>query len=182
MSECTTALQIRSAALCDASAIALLHNCSWSSAYKGLVPDEVLGSRKIDASICNWQSTISRHPENVALAENGDDGLLGFCCSGPVVDTVRNANFDFEIYGLHVNPSCYRQGVGTALLAHSFKRMKKLGLASAIVWTLQENLRSRQFYEKNGGKLIKSGIWNIGGYSLNELAYGWCDTVFLADD
>ena len=44
---------------------------------------------------------------------------------------------------------------------------------SAIVWTLQELQLSRRFYEREGGKVVNSGVWSIGGLALPEVAYGW---------
>ena len=169
----TLQLLIRTAMEDDITAIASLHICSWQAAYKGIVPNELLDSRDIDASIRSWRSTLSSYPENLVVAQSGNGMLVGFCCSGPVVDSVRNGNFEFEIYGLHVDPSHYRQGIGSALLANSFSRMNGLGLAKAIVWTLEDLVRSRHFYEKNGGKLVNTGVWNVAGYNLNEVAYGW---------
>ena len=169
----TSTLQIRSATENDLVDIAALHVSSWQTAYKGVVPDELLASRDIKSSLENWRSTFSSYPENISVALSYGEQLVGFCCSGPVVDTDRNSPFNFEIYGLHVDPSYYRQGIGTALMTNSFDRMKCLGLSDAIVWTLEDLIQSRFFYEKNGGKLVKTGAWKVGGYTLKEVAYGW---------
>ncbi len=164
---------IRTANDDDLHAIAKLHVLSWQTAYKGVVPDELLASRDEERSLSGWRSTMRSYPENLSVALSNDGVLIGFCCSGPAVDMERNGSFDFEIYGLHVNPSLHRRGIGTALLTNSFDRMVSLCLHGAIVWTFESLVQSRRFYEKHGGKEIRTAICDISGYKLNEVAYGW---------
>lgn len=46
-------------------------------------------------------------------------------------------------------------------------------MRSMIVWTLEDLRLSRRFYEREGGKVVKHGHWQVGGVALPELAYGW---------
>lgn len=39
---------------------------------------------------------------------------------------------------------------------------------------------SRKFYEREGGKLVKSGIWSIGEIARPEIAYGWTNLRHIA--
>ena len=164
---------IRTATATDLPAIARLHVLSWQTAYSGVVPHKILASRTVDGSLSGWRSTLKSYPDNLAVALDGDRELIGFCCSGPVVDTKRSGPFDFEIYGLHLNPLFHRQGIGTALIAHSFNRMRNLGLCRAIVWTFEGHINSRRFYEKHGGTVVNNAVWEVGGHKISEVAYGW---------
>jgi ribosomal protein S18 acetylase RimI-like enzyme len=168
-----SAVVLRTATDGDIEAISALHILSWRSAYRGIVPEGLLASRSLDGSISGWRSTLNSYPDNLTVAQNDTGMIVGFSCAGPVVDTVRNAPFDFEVYGLHVHPTCHRQGVGTALLLRAFDRMLRVGLDSAIIWTLEKLTQSRRFYEKHGGEVTKTGVWQVGGYPLDEVAYGW---------
>src|SRR5262245_7499874 len=164
---------IRTATSDDLRAIALLHSLSWQTAYKGVVPDEMLTPRNIDQSVSSWRSTLESHPGNLTVAKDSDGKLVGFCCAGKVVDTKRSGPYEFEIYGLHVSPQFHRTGVGTALITSAFARMGALGFRRAIVWTLEGLGQSRRFYEKNGGAVVKTAVWEVGPHKINELAYGW---------
>jgi hypothetical protein len=44
---------------------------------------------------------------------------------------------------------------------------------SAIVWTLRDLQLSRRFYEREGGTLVKTGVWALDGHAFPEVAYGW---------
>jgi ribosomal protein S18 acetylase RimI-like enzyme len=166
---------IRAATEADLQAVARIHIASWQDAYKGVVPDALLARRSVEGSLSGWKSTFARYPANITVAASHVGGTIeGFCCAGPVVDAVRNSPFEFEIYGLHVSPDARQQGIGRALLRDAFARARdRERMNSAIVWTLSDLLLSRKFYEREGGKMVKSGVWTIGEVALAEVAYGW---------
>ena len=171
-------LRIRVATETEIPAIAALHLLSWKTAYRGVVPDDLLDydptdSRTIEGSMAGWRSTLTANPENLTVAQYDDDGIVGFCCAGAVDDATRNAPFDFQVYGLHVDPAHYRRGIGSALFRNALVRMGCLGLNRPIVWTLEDLSQSRRFYEKLGGKVVREGMWDLRGHKLREVAYGW---------
>lgn len=55
-------------------------------------------------------------------------------------------------------------------------------MMSAIVWTLNALTLSRKFYEREGGELVKTGVWHIDGAALPEVAYGWRQLRYLGRD
>ena len=156
---------LRVATEADLPAVAQIHIASWQDAYKGVIPD---------ASLSGWRSTFAKYPANITVAASQVGVIRGFCCAGPVVDAVRSSSFAFEIYALHVSPDSRQQGIGAALLRDAFARARdRERMNSAIVWTLRDLLLSRRFYEREGGKVVKSGVWTIGEFTLPEVAYGW---------
>jgi GNAT superfamily N-acetyltransferase len=172
---------IRRAAQADLPAIAGIHLASWLDAYRGVVPEAVLLGRSIEGCLAGWRETFASYPENLTVARAPDGRIHGFCCAGPAVDTARDAPFAFEIYGLHVAPSSRRQGIGASLLRQALARAaSREGLNSAIVWTLRDLELSRKFYEREGGRPVRSGVWSIDGIPLAEIAYGWTDLRRLA--
>jgi GNAT superfamily N-acetyltransferase len=167
---------IRRAAEADLPAIAAIHLASWQDAYKGVVPEAVLHGRSIVDCLAGWQATFAAHPANVTVAASDDGRVHGFCCAGAVIDADRNAPFEFEVYGLHVAPNSRRNGIGARLLHQALARASELeGSNTAIVWTLAELILSRRFYEREGGKAVKSGVFMLDGLALSEIAYGWTD-------
>jgi GNAT superfamily N-acetyltransferase len=163
---------VRTATSADIEAIAGIHVQSWQSAYRGVVPDDILGSMNAQRSMPGWQNTLDSFPGNLTVAQD-EAGILGFCCAGAVVDSGKNHPYAFQIYGLHVRPDRHRQGAGSLLLGRAFERMHTLGLAGAVVWTLAPLVQSRRFYEKHGGVVVKTGVWTAGGRPIEEVAYGW---------
>jgi len=165
---------IRRAAEPDLPAIAAIHLASWQDAYQGVVPEAVLRGRSIADCLAGWRATFAAHAANITIAASNDGRIHGFCCAGPVVDTDRNAPFEFEVYGLHVAPTSRRNGIGARLLHQALARAREQeGSSTAIVWTLADLALSRRFYEREGGKPVKSGIFLLDGIALPEVAYGW---------
>jgi GNAT superfamily N-acetyltransferase len=165
---------IRRAVERDLPAIAAIHVASWQDAYKGVVPEVVLLGRSIADCLAGWRAIFARYPANITVAALNDGRIHGFCCAGAVTDAGRNVPFEFEVYGLHVAPSSRRNGIGARLLHQALARARQHeGSSSAIVWTLADLTLSRKFYEREGGRLVKSGVFMIEGTALPEVAYGW---------
>lgn len=165
---------LRVATEADLPTVAQIHIASWQDAYKGVIPDALLANRSVAGSLGGWRSTFAKYPANTIVAASQVGVIQGFCCAGPVVDAVRSASFAFEIYGLHVSPDSRQQGIGAALLRDAFARARdRERMNSAIVWTLRDLQLSRRFYEREGGKVVKSGVWTIGEFAFPEVAYGW---------
>jgi ribosomal protein S18 acetylase RimI-like enzyme len=165
---------VRLATEADLPTVAAIHIASWQDAYKGVVPDALLVDRSIEGSLSGWRSTFTKYPANVTVATTQDGTIHGFCCAGPVVDAAKNAPFEFQIYGLHVLPAFRQRGIGAALLRAAFARARDSErMKSAIVWTLRDLQLSRRFYEREGGQVVKTGVWRIDEAALPEVAYGW---------
>jgi ribosomal protein S18 acetylase RimI-like enzyme len=158
----------------DLATVAGIHIASWQDAYKGVVPDALLANRSVEGSLSGWRSTFTKYPANITVATAEDGAIHGFCCAGPVVDAAKNAPFEFQIYGLHVLPALRQRGIGAALLRVAFARARESEpMKSVIVWTLRDLQLSRRFYEREGGKVVKTAVWRIDGAALPEVAYGW---------
>ena len=165
---------IRRAAKADLPAVAAIHVASWQDAYRGVVSEDVLRGRSIADCLAGWQATFAKHAGNITVAESDDGRIHGFCCAGAVVDADRNGPFEFEVYGLHVAPSSRRNRIGARLLHQALARAREHeGSRTAIVWTLADLILSRRFYEREGGRPVKSGVFMLDGIALPEIAYGW---------
>jgi len=50
-----------------------------------------------------------------------------------------------------------------------------------LVWVLVDNHPARRFYEALGGQELRTQPIEIGGVTLEEVAYGWQDIRGLAN-
>ena|SRR5215468_10847716 len=165
-------IDVAVAAAPDLPAIAAIHADSWQDAYRGIVPDAVLAGRTVERSLALWRGTLEKRPDNLTVARLGDS-VVGFCCAGPVVNPAKNAPYQFEVYCLYAHPKLRQRGIGAALLRQALARCQAAGMDSSIVWTLDKLVLARRFYEREGGRLVKTGIWTAGEFTLPEVAYGW---------
>ena len=53
------------------------------------------------------------------------------------------------------------------------------GMRSMLLWVLASNQPSRAFYEQLGGIYVQTKPYEIGGATLQEVAYGWPDLPAL---
>jgi ribosomal protein S18 acetylase RimI-like enzyme len=83
------------------------------------------------------------------------------------------------LYALYLHPDYFRQGIGKQLVQTAARRLIQDGMSSMLAWVLVQN-PSRKFYEALGGKYLYEKPIEIGGASLNEVAYGWPDIHTLA--
>jgi GNAT superfamily N-acetyltransferase len=87
-----------------------------------------------------------RTPAWVAEAGNR---TVGFVSSGPPRDEDVQLPAA-EIYALYVEPSGWRRGTGTALLAAAADHLTAGGAKSLVLWVFEANARARSFYAAMG--------------------------------
>ncbi|MET8762462.1 GNAT family N-acetyltransferase [Lentzea sp. NPDC004782] len=153
-------MTIRPAVLSDAAAVASVHVRSWQSAYRGLIPDEVLDNLSVDDRTAMWERVIPDGGVWVAL--DGDD-VVGFASAGPS----RDDDASFELCAIYSLPSAWGRG-----LAEPLARAALGDEPDVIVWVLEDNKRARRFYERLG--FTADGVaktQTVGGAVLNELRY-----------
>ena len=86
----------------------------------------------------------------------------------------RYPEYEGELYAAYLREH-QRKGLGRQLLGAVAEGLAAKGRHSLLAWVLAEN-PSRLFYEAVGGKLLGSQEIEIGGVTLEEVAYGWDDT------
>jgi ribosomal protein S18 acetylase RimI-like enzyme len=163
---------IRHAQLSDADQLAIVRTRTWQTAYRGLMPDEILDNFILEEETTRWQSIISSLlPDRFIFCACPDEEIVGFCSGGKNRD--QDPVFDCEIFALYVLPKAQKTGLGKALLENGCAFLAERGYKKMIIWTLSENQPARNFYTGMGGHLVRKREIDIRGSALLEVGYGW---------
>lgn len=142
-------MSIRRAVPSDAEGIAIVQVAAWQSAYRGLLPDDVLDRLSLDESKRRWQERIAQPWGHVFVAGQADR-IVGFAACGYTDDEDVDRESAGEIYVMYVHPEHWRRGHGTALLQEALDRLRSDGFQEAILWVLRGNEPAIAFYERAG--------------------------------
>lgn len=142
-------MEIRAAAVDDAHGIAVVHVASWQSAYRGLMPDEVLDGLSVEQREGGWRRTIGELGGNdrTIVAVRGGE-IVGWASFGPGRD--EGASERGELWALYAHPKAFSTGVGHALISVAESALRERGFGSAYLWVLRGNDRAAAFYERHG--------------------------------
>lgn len=140
----------------DADEIARVQAVTWRTAYRAVLPAEVLDQWDADAVTTTWASAIESPPTPghgvlVALERNT---VVGFAAFGPAELTPDEApdpaGPTTELSTLLVEPRWGRRGHGSRLLAAVRDVARAGGAARLQVWLLEDDRVSPGFYESAG--------------------------------
>jgi L-amino acid N-acyltransferase YncA len=178
-------MQIRSATLADAPAIAHVHAASWRTTYAGIIPNAVLAQMTDEARrLANWQRILGdpQSPESVFVAEDDAGAIIGFAGGGPTRSGPEDAaRYPGELYAIYLLQYAQGHGLGRALVRAVAQRLAEQGKHAMIVWVLAAN-PARHFYAALGGQFVREQPFTMGGTEIIEAAFGWDDTTFLYVD
>jgi len=161
---------VRPAQLADAAAIARVHVDTWKTAYRGLLPDQFLDSLTESTYFERWQRGIGDSSTRVYVAED-QTGVVGFASGGP--ERAGESGYEGELYAIYVLSGAQRRGFGRELVKAVVAGLSEMRLRDMIIWVLRDNPEARGFYERLGGKYVRSQPITIGKATLQEVAYGW---------
>ncbi len=149
----------------DRFAISRIYEESWKAAYKGIVPQDYLESIPVGY----WSHNFDQVGINTLIMIQNDTfiGTSSYC---------KSRFSDFEGYGeivsLYFLPEYIGKGYGKQLLDAVIGELAHLGYREIFLWTLEDNVRARKFYEKAGFVLSNNYLDdNIGGKELREVQY-----------
>lgn len=155
-------MDLRTAQLGDAAAIARLHIASWRAAYTAALPAEYLAALDEGERAEQWRVRLNGAGTAVLLAER-ERTLLGFCAHGPALD--ESLTSTWEIYSLHVQPELRSRGIGSLLFSEAQACARRAVASALVLWVVANNTAARRFYE---GK----GMQADGAAKTRELAPG----------
>jgi ribosomal protein S18 acetylase RimI-like enzyme len=161
---------VRKATLSDAKAIARVNVATWRSAYRDLLPGDFLGALTESNYAERWTRLIGEGSGRVFVAEDAK-GIVGFASGGR--ERAGEHGFAGELYAIYVLESAERRGHGRELVRAMAGALREMNLPDMIVWVLRDNAPARRFYERLGGKYVRSQPITIGTTTLEEVSYGW---------
>jgi GNAT superfamily N-acetyltransferase len=154
---------VRPAEPADAGEIARIQLVTWRSAYRRMVPAQVLD--QIDEAYLarGWREAIDappspRHRVLVAVEQAERSYTVGFIASGPVDEQALAPQEPAEALGdgvaaitdLLVEPRWGRRGHGSRLLSASVELWRADGYTSAVAWAYEQDAATRKFLASAG--------------------------------
>jgi L-amino acid N-acyltransferase YncA len=154
-------------------AIAVVHIESWTSSYRGMLPDEFLAGISLERRMEGWTRTLAEPRRATWVGTTAEGKVVGFCEAGPNREEPKA--YQGEVYAIYLLDEVKRNGLGRALFRESAAWLKQQDLRSMVVWALRCNWGARKFYEALGGEQVCEKPITIAGVGYIEVAYGWKD-------
>ena len=149
----------------DLYAISDIYEQSWKYAYKGMIPQSYLDSIPRG----RWVNGIGKAGNtDLVMGENGRlIGTARICASR----WERYKDWG-EVVSIYLLPDNIGKGCGRQLFERCNDELRRMGYNRIMLWVLEENVRARRFYERNGftanGDFLDD---NIGGKDMREIMY-----------
>lgn len=163
---------LRAAVPADAEGIARAHVESWQSAYRGILPPNVLDFIDVGQRVESRRRSLTAASSGLHLVayDRSHGDIVGFCDAGP---SRRAGPLRGEIYALYLVTYAKRHGLGAELLERAVAWFKAAGLPSMIIWVLESNSHARGFYAAMGGRPTDRIRSSVAGFPVFEIAYLW---------
>jgi GNAT superfamily N-acetyltransferase len=155
----------------DAVEIARVRVRSWQVAYAHAFPADALAGLSHEAGLEWWTRALEDpYPHMHTLVAEDDGEVIGFASLGAArEDDVLGLG---ELFAIYVHPDAWGRGAGRALMAETLARLRAEGFGEAILWVLDDNPRTRRFYEQCGWRAdggVKEEEWL--GTRIREVRY-----------
>lgn len=139
---------IRTITAADAEACANLHICSWQSAFKNIISEQVMQRQTGRERLLAVYQAAAESSVHHGLAAEEDGKMLAMAWYGPSRRSEKREAA--ELICLHVLPEEKGKGIGHGLMARLLEDMKEEGYEECFLWVFADNERARRFYEKEG--------------------------------
>ena len=139
----------------------------WKNAYDTIISANYLKSLNYEEQTRRYQASFDEYKDLVFVAVR-DDEVLGYACFNP---TPNVEQFDSELVSLYIKPTEIGKGIGTSLFLETCKALKSLDKKNMIVWCLSDNENAIKFYERLGGKVVKTKEAKIGDKYYKEYGF-----------
>ena len=144
----------------DIKEVAEIQVNGWKTSYKGIIDDIYLKSITIEDKIKERERDYNKN-EFIVAEINGE--VVGFCryiCENYYNSQIKDA--DCELLSIYVKSNLKQHGIGTKLFEYVKNDLENKNKNKMILWCLKDNISSKIFYKKMGGKLIKEKYIEIG--------------------
>ncbi|XVV02114.1 N-acetyltransferase family protein [Actinosynnema sp. CA-248983] len=176
---------VRAATPDDVQQIARIHRDTWRTAYRSLLPEEVLGG--LGDTTQAWAEAVEE--DQVLVATEGEF-LVGYCVAGRApAEEVAKADGTLPpdaattaLVSILVEPRWGRRGHGGRLLATAAKTLRDKGNTRGIAWVPEADRSSTNFYAKAGWEADGTvRTLDAGGRPLREIRVSGGLTLLLTD-
>jgi ribosomal protein S18 acetylase RimI-like enzyme len=146
------------AAEADLPAISELAGVIWRACYPGIIT-----RAQIDFMLARMYALETMRDEIRSQGIHYDclfmDGnMAGFASYGPTEQTAV-----FKLHKIYLHPGWQGRGLGSLLLQHCEREVRKLGASRLILNVNKNNTKAIAAYQRNGSTITDSVITNIGG-------------------
>ncbi len=127
----------------DFEAIGNIYACSWKTAYRGIVPQSYLdglnGGR--------LSTTLANSQYDAFIILDGDKyvGTSSVCAARDE----KKVGWG-ELISIYLLPEYFGKGYAKPLFDCSVNALVSEGFTNIYLWVLDENIRAKRFYEKQG--------------------------------
>ena len=164
-----TVITIRRARRADAEEIAMVHDCAWRDAYRGLIPGRELERMISRRGPSWWDAAIARGSRLLVL--DFADAIGGYATYGR--NRVPSLPHGGEVFELYLAPQYQGLGFGRRLFEAARADLADHGYPSLLVWALADNDRALGFYDRLGGKQVRRAPERFGAETRERIAFGF---------
>jgi len=142
----------------EAGEIARIQLATWRTAYRRMLPRQVLDGLDEGFLADRWAEALDDPPTPrhrvlaaVEQSESGEETLVGFAASGPADEHAAAPNEPAlgddvaAVTDLLVEPRWGRRGHGSRLLAACVDRWRSDGFGRAVAWAYERDTATRAF-------------------------------------
>lgn len=163
----TKVVSIRRARADDAAALSHVFDTAWREAYQGIIPGVALDRMMARRGPRWWRQTVARTRPLVVI--ECAEALAGYASYGRCRDRALKA--DGEVDEIYLAPEYQGLGFGTRLFKAVRNDLSDRDVRRVAVWTLADNSRARDFYERLGGRVCAEAVDRVAGAQLAKVAY-----------
>ena len=146
-----------------------VHSYSWQKAYTGIIPDEIIKTFTPENRAKIFLDVLENPLEEYYLFKV-DDRPAGIASLAKSHEK-NMPNYIGEIYSIYFHPDFWGPEVTQKGFQFCINRLKNLGFSEITIWVLNDNLRAKRFYERNGFKLDGNSKEIEIGVKLLEVRY-----------
>ena len=142
-------LEVRSAVVEDAEAIARTHIESWRETYSGILVESNFSPEAFNRRLAFWSRYLEMDPRPGKMIVAARDGVVvGFANSGPAKGPDAEHGHapvrDLNLFSIYLLADAHSSGLGRMML------QEVLDGQPAQLWVLRGNGRAIAFYRRNG--------------------------------